>query len=77
MNISLPENAKTWAVEQAALQGYRDVSDYLAELVRKDQQRAEAEFAVAEMIDDAIASGESNKTVHDIFLEVQAEKQRA
>lgn len=39
MNISLPESMKTFVDEQVASRGYGTSSQYLRELIRKDQDR--------------------------------------
>ncbi|MBE0455828.1 MAG: type II toxin-antitoxin system ParD family antitoxin [Roseovarius sp.] len=39
MNISLPETLKTYVDEQVAGRGYGTSSEYVRELIRKDQDR--------------------------------------
>jgi antitoxin ParD1/3/4 len=39
MNISLPETLKAFVDEQVAARGYATSSEYLRELIRKDQDR--------------------------------------
>ena len=39
MNISLPETLKTFVDEQVNLRGYGTSSEYVRELIRKDQAR--------------------------------------
>lgn len=39
MNISLPENLKSYVDEQVAERGYSTSSEYVRELIRKDQDR--------------------------------------
>jgi antitoxin ParD1/3/4 len=39
MNISLPESMKSFVDEQVASRGYGTSSEYLRELIRKDQDR--------------------------------------
>lgn len=39
MNISLPEPLKTFIDEQVAGRGYGTSSEYIRELIRRDQQR--------------------------------------
>lgn len=39
MNISLPESLKAFVGEQVAQRGYGTSSEYLRELIRKDQDR--------------------------------------
>jgi antitoxin ParD1/3/4 len=39
MNISLPESLKSFVDEQVSSRGYGTSSEYLRELIRKDQER--------------------------------------
>jgi antitoxin ParD1/3/4 len=39
MNISLPENLKDFVDEQVSQRGYGTSSEYVRELIRKDQDR--------------------------------------
>jgi antitoxin ParD1/3/4 len=39
MNISLPESLKTFVDEQVSQRGYGTSSEYVRELIRKDQER--------------------------------------
>lgn len=39
MNISLPETLKTFVDEQVSQRGYGTSSEYVRELIRKDQDR--------------------------------------
>ena len=39
MNISLPETLKTFVDEQVSQRGYATSSEYVRELIRKDQDR--------------------------------------
>jgi antitoxin ParD1/3/4 len=39
MNISLPDSLKSFVDEQVSLRGYGTSSEYVRELIRKDQDR--------------------------------------
>jgi len=41
MNISLPDNLKAFVDEQVSQRGYGTSSEYLRELIRRDQDRLE------------------------------------
>ena len=41
MNISLPESLKAFVEEQVAARGYSTSSEYVRELIRREQDRAE------------------------------------
>ena len=64
MNISLPESLKSFVDEQVAQRGYGTSSEYVRELIRKEQDRSQlrtlflqaaASPVVAEMAPDYFA----------------------
>ena len=57
MNVSLPDKMKQWVEEQVQTGRYGNASDYVRDLVRRDQERAEARADLQQMVDDALASG--------------------
>lgn len=48
MNISLPDSLKAFAEQQVAQRGYGTSSEYVRELIRKDQDRAMLQRLVLE-----------------------------
>ena len=73
MNISLPEQMKAWAESQADNGKYSNTSDYVRDLIRRDQERSEKIAAMQAKIDEGMASGVSPYTVSDIFVMARAE----
>lgn len=67
MNISLPEAMKTWVEDQVSTGRYGNSSDYVRDLVRRDQERAEAREKLQQMVDDALASGISTMTKEELL----------
>jgi antitoxin ParD1/3/4 len=57
MNVSLPEPMKEWVEAQAKSGKYGNASDYVRDLIRHDQERAEAREKLQQMVDEALASG--------------------
>ncbi|MGL4281563.1 MAG: type II toxin-antitoxin system ParD family antitoxin [Albidovulum sp.] len=57
MNISLPDQMKSFAEEQAKDGRYSNVSDYVRDLIRRDQTRQGAMAEVQALIDEGMASG--------------------
>lgn len=57
MNVSLPDPMKAWVESQAVSGLYGNVSDYIRELIRRDQQRKEAVSALQAAITEAVESG--------------------
>lgn len=56
MNISLPDALKRFVDEQVEAAGYGSTSEYVRDLIRRDQQQA-AVSKLASLISDGLASG--------------------
>ncbi|MFC3225751.1 type II toxin-antitoxin system ParD family antitoxin [Marinibaculum pumilum] len=57
MNVSLPEQMKAWVERQAEGGHYGNASDYIRDLIRKDQERKQALAALQAAITDGVESG--------------------
>jgi antitoxin ParD1/3/4 len=57
MNISLPEQMKAFVEEQTKDGRYSNSSDYLRDLIRRDQARRQAIAEIQGLVDEALASG--------------------
>lgn len=57
MNVSLPDAMKEWVEAQVETGRYGNSSDYVRDLVRRDQERTEARVKLQQMVDSALASG--------------------
>lgn len=58
MNVSLPEAMKAWVERQADGGLYGNASDYIRDLIRRDQQRKEAIATLQAAVIEAVESGE-------------------
>lgn len=67
MNVSLPEPMKAWVERQAAGGRYGNASDYVRDLIRRDQQRAEAIATLQVAITEGVESGEPQPLDVDAF----------
>lgn len=67
MNVSLPEAMKDWVDGQMQAGRYSSASDYVRDLIRKDQERNSKIAAMQKLIDEGFASGLSDRTVEEIF----------
>jgi len=76
MNISLPDALKLWAESRTDTGMYDTTSDYVRDLIRRDQERAAAIAELQVLIDIGLASGISTKTVDEIFAEARATADR-
>ncbi len=70
MNVSLPDRMKEWVEAQARTGRYSNASDYVRDLIRRDQEREAAVGRLQQAITEGIDSG-----VADDFsmADVQAE----
>lgn len=57
MNVSLPESMKAWVERQAQGGRYGNASDYIRDLIRKDQERKEAIATLQAAVTEGIESG--------------------
>ncbi|MGE3745707.1 MAG: type II toxin-antitoxin system ParD family antitoxin [Sphingomonadaceae bacterium] len=69
MNVSVPEALKAWAEARVAEGRYSSTSDYVRDLMRRDQERAEKIAALQAAIDEGRASGVSERSVSDIIAD--------
>ena len=76
MNISLPDQMKKWVEAQSADGRYSNSSDYVRDLIRREQIRAEKIANMQRLVDEGRASGISDKTVDHIFEEAKAKHLR-
>ena len=72
MNISLPDQMKRWVEEQAEDGRYSNSSDYVRDLIRRDQVRAEKIAAMQIMVDEGRASGISSRSFDEIVADARA-----
>ncbi len=57
MNVSLPDPMKSWVEEQSQSGRYANSSDYVRDLIRRDQRRSGAIVEMQTQIDAGLASG--------------------
>lgn len=66
MNISLPDPMKQWVETQTETGRYSNVSDYVRDLIRREQERNDKIAHMQRLVDEARASGLSDLTMDDI-----------
>jgi len=72
MNVSLPDAMKKWVEAQARGGRYSNASDYVRDLVRRDQERARVIEELQTLISQGIESGVSEKSMGDILVAARA-----
>lgn len=71
MNVSLPDAMKAWVEERSRTGRYSNASDYVRDLIRHDQDRAEKIARMQTLVDEAVASGEGRRSMEQIEEEAQ------
>lgn len=74
MNVSLPDQMKAWVETQADSGRYGNASDYVRDLIRRDQERQEKIAEFQRLVDEGRASGIGTRTLNEIR---QTARQRA
>ncbi len=76
MNVSLPDPMKDWVEAQARGGRYSNASDYIRDLVRRDQERAREIAELQVLISEGIESGVSEKSMGEILDAARSEATR-
>lgn len=71
MNVSLPDAMKAWVEGQSETGRYSNASDYVRDLIRRDQERAAKIEATQRLIDEAEASGVGARSMAEILNEAR------
>jgi antitoxin ParD1/3/4 len=66
MNVSLPDSMKEWVERQSDDGRYSNSSDYVRDLIRRDQERARKIAAMDVLIEEAFESGIGTMTMQEI-----------
>lgn len=72
MNVSLPDPMKDWVEAQARTGRYSNASDYVRDLIRRDQERAGKLAELQGLIDEGMASGVSRRTMDEVLQEARS-----
>jgi antitoxin ParD1/3/4 len=67
MNVSLPDAMKAWVEARADTGRYSNASDYVRDLIRRDQVRSEKISAMQALVTEAIDSGVSQNSTQTIL----------
>ncbi len=75
MNISLPDPMKGWVEAQTRDGRYSNASDYVRDLIRRDQDRQRAIAELQQLVDKGIASGPAGSFDVEAFLARQRDQE--
>ena len=67
MNVSLPDPMKDWVEAQAKTGRYSNASDYVRDLIRRDQVRSDKSAAMQRFVDDGLKSGVGSRSKDELF----------
>lgn len=67
MNVSLPDPMKNWVEAQTKSGRYSNASDYVRDLIRRDQERAGALAELQKLLTEGLESGASDRTIDDVL----------
>lgn len=73
MSVSLSETMRGFIKSRVSSGDYHNESEYIRDLVRRDQERLNQELRLAKLLEEAEQSGLSDKSLPDIM---QAVKQK-
>lgn len=67
MNVSLPHPMKEWVEAQAKTGRYSNASDYVRDLIRKDQMRNDKVAAMQRFVDEGLQIGLGTRSQDELF----------
>jgi len=73
MNVSLPDPMKDWVEDRVKSGRYANASDYVRDLIRRDQERRET---LVEALIEGEKSGTSRRSVREIAADTRAKLSR-
>ncbi len=72
MNISLPDPMQDWVQTQIQAGKYSSSSEYVRDLIRRDQENRQQQQFLQEAITEGLKSGISDRLMDDILKEAKA-----
>ena len=72
MNVSLPDLMKEWVEEQIKTGHYSNASDYVRDLIRRDQEYHDRRETLVRALITGENSGVSDRSLEDIWQSVKA-----
>jgi len=70
MSFALPENMRDYIDARVSAGSYGNTSEYLRELIRRDQHEQAAQ-RLRDLIADGLASGEGREVTDDVIAELR------
>ena len=67
MNVSLPDQMKAWVEAQTRSGRYSNASDYIRDLIRRDQGRAAKIAEMQRLVTEGLESGVGERSMDEIL----------
>lgn len=77
MNVSLPDPMKDWVETQTRTGRYSNASDYVRDLIRRDQDRQNAITELQKLVDEGLESGKPEPFDMEALLKRKREEYAA
>ena len=71
MNVSLPDPMKDWVEDQVNTGHYSNASDYVRDLIRRDQEYHDRRETLIKALIAGEKSGKSKRSIDDIWKDVK------
>ncbi|WP_297513290.1 type II toxin-antitoxin system ParD family antitoxin [uncultured Caulobacter sp.] len=71
MNVSLPDAMREWVEGQTRSGRYHNASEYVRDLIRRDQERADKIAHLQRLIDEGLDSGVGERSLEEIRAEAR------
>ncbi|MBI4006573.1 MAG: type II toxin-antitoxin system ParD family antitoxin [Gammaproteobacteria bacterium] len=71
MNVSIPDQMREWVEAQLESGLYSNASDYIRDLIRRDQEYKDKREALIKALKAGEKSGVSKRTIDEIWKEVK------
>lgn len=71
MNVSIPDQMREWVESQIASGVYSNASDYIRDLIRRDQEYKDKREVLMRALEKGAKSGTSKRTLDGIWKEVK------
>jgi antitoxin ParD1/3/4 len=72
MNVSLPDPMKDWVEQQVRTGQYSNASDYVRDLIRRDQEYLDKREILVKALFAGEQSGKSKDSLDDVWKRVKA-----
>ncbi|RBP15546.1 antitoxin ParD1/3/4 [Roseiarcus fermentans] len=73
MNVSLPDPMRDWVEAQTRAGRYSSASDYVRDLIRRDQERTDKMAELQRLITEGMESGVSARSLDDLLEMARAQ----